>query len=43
MKTLIHNNQNTITAIIAFLVIASGIAIFLLSLSPNQLQMLLNY
>lgn len=43
MKTLIQNHPNTVTSLIAILVIASGIAAFLLSLSHNQLTLLLNY
>lgn len=43
MKTLLQNNPNTITSIIAILVIVAGIALFLCSLSANQLELLIKY
>lgn len=43
MKSLIKNHPQTITGLLAFLAIASGIAIFLFSLSANQLALLINY
>lgn len=43
MKSLINRYPQTLTTLLAFFVLASGIAIYLYSLTPLQIEYLLHY